>query len=82
VTGPPVERLKFMYDEMKKLGQPMEVQTEAPVKIQWDGTVQYVVSFGSPMLELWQGAQLGGFEVQSADDLARWSAELRANAKK
>jgi hypothetical protein len=82
LSGPPQDRLVFMYDEIKKLGQPAEYQTHAPNDLNWDETITYGVAHGAEMIELWQGTNFGGFEKQPAEALKRWSAELKANAAK
>jgi len=81
LAAPPVESHIFLWNEIKKLGQPIEFQTQSPAGLNWDATVQYAVSLGSPALEIWSGKHDGEFSGQSSADLLRWSAELKANMK-
>lgn len=81
VQFPPPPFLAPIYEEMKRLGPPIELQTHSPKGLDWDATVQYATSIGANALELWGDTRFGGYRDIAPEKLRRWSAQLKGNRR-
>lgn len=82
VQFPPPAFLQPIYDEMKRLGPPIELQTHSPKGLAWEATVNYALSLGAGALELWGETAFGGYEDIAPETLHRWSAQFKKNSGK
>jgi len=51
--SPHTERLEFIYQGIKALGEPFDYQTHSPKKIDMEATVKDAAAMGATTLELW-----------------------------
>jgi hypothetical protein len=79
VQFPPPPLLAPVYEEMKRLGPPIELQTHSPKGLDWDATVRYAASIGAGAVELWGDTRFGGYRDVPPENLKRWSGLLKAN---
>jgi len=72
-----------IIDQIKALGPPISFQTMAPKGregLDWENTIQAAIASGAGSVEVWQGANVGGFETIDAQMLTKWSHDLRPGA--
>lgn len=74
----PPERLAPIYDYLRRLGPPIELQMFAPRNIDWNGAIQYAVSLGATAVELWPDTVFGNQGI-SPQALKTWASELQHN---
>ena len=65
----------LVYDEMKKLGPPINFQMYAPKGIDLPKAITLGLSYGAEAVELWSPAKLGGFTSMKPEEV-RALAEL------
>jgi hypothetical protein len=69
-----------VYEEIKKLGPPIEFQTVAP-NVDWEKTIARGLSYHPTEIETWNSHDADGPAQYTAADLARWKAELECPVK-
>jgi hypothetical protein len=68
-------RVVPIYEAMKKLGRPIELQMFAPRNIDLDASVAYGISMGAEVIELWNVV----IPTIPVSTLKQWSRDLKAN---
>jgi hypothetical protein len=68
-------RVVPIYEAMKKLGRPMELQMFAPRNLDVNASVAYGISLGADVIELWNVV----IPTIPPGTLQQWSRELKAN---
>lgn len=64
-----------IYDQMKKMGGAIEMQTFHETPTNWENTFKYALSIGAGSIELWQ--DYGGFPKVPDAQLKQWAAMFR-----
>jgi hypothetical protein len=75
LKSPPGNRIVPIYEHMKNLGAPIELQLFAPRNLDLEASVAYGISLGASVIELWNSV-IPGIPL---DRLQRWSHELKAH---
>jgi hypothetical protein len=75
LKSPPGNRIVPIYEHMKNLGAPIELQLFAPRNLDLEASVAYGISLGASVIELWNSV-IPGIPL---DRLQRWSRELKAH---
>jgi hypothetical protein len=73
LSSPLVERLVPIYEEMRRLGPPIALQTHSPAGLDWEGALRTGLSYKAGSIELWSGTRFGGFETKDLPTLRRWA---------
>ena len=61
--------LVSLYEEIRKMGLPISLQTHAPKEINLEATVKMGVEYGASSVEIWTAAKYGGFMSLSSEKL-------------
>lgn len=69
---PPLNAVHALYDEMRKLGGPIEFQTFNETPDFYEGTIAYGVGLGAGSIELWQDFK--GFPDVPLEKLTQWAS--------
>jgi hypothetical protein len=75
LNSPLGPRVVPIYEAMKKLGRPIELQMFAPRNVDLDASVAYGISTGAEVIELWSVV----IPTISPGKLQKWSRDLKAN---
>jgi hypothetical protein len=78
LNQPLAEHLVAIYDEMRRLGPPLALQTHSPGGLDWEGALRSGVSYGAASIELWPGTKFGGFTSKDPQTLRRWASLFRS----
>jgi hypothetical protein len=79
LRSPILPWLATLYREIRELGPPIAFQAYSPMSLlgaDGDEAIAYAISLGATEIELWKGADIGGFEAIPEDRLGHWSAAL------
>jgi hypothetical protein len=64
-----------VYEELKKLGPPIEFQTVAP-NVDWNETVAKGLTYRPTEIETWSSREAGATAEFTAADLTKWKAQM------
>jgi hypothetical protein len=64
-----------VYEEIKKLGAPIEFQTVAP-NVDWNKTIEKGLTYHPTEIETWNSKDAGGSADYTIDDLMKWKTQM------
>src|SRR5262249_38052860 len=67
-----------VYDEMQKLGQPIQLQTEGPegMDCQWQATIAQGIKLNASAIEVWPETQYQGFDNFTKEQVSKLVSEF------
>jgi hypothetical protein len=76
LNAPPPHQLLPIYDELKRLGPPIALQTQSPKQITLENAIAYGLAYTPTEIEIWTSDLADGRGTMTNTQLKRWAVAL------